>query len=185
MLCFFGIIVNLIILVFIFKNCCGGLMLDKLLIINFVGVDLIVCLISFLLYMKVINGGLSLVDNGVCLVRFFIMFMSFVVNIMILVIISIDCYDVICCVLFCEIIIRKIVYYFVFIWLFVVCIVVVGGSGYVLIVVWSEYVCFSFGWEIFLGVVIGKLVMFVIVMLWIFFFLVIMFYRFYVIVKYV
>lgn len=73
------------------------------------------------------------------------MFICFVVNIMILVVISIDCYDVICCVFLCEIICKKIVYFFVFIWLFVSCIVVVGGIGYIFIVVWGEYVCYSFG----------------------------------------
>ena len=62
--CFFGIIANLILLGFSFKNGRAGLTPDKLLIINFAVADLVALLFSLPLHVKAINGSLDLMDNN-------------------------------------------------------------------------------------------------------------------------
>ena len=183
--CFLGIISNSIILAFIAKNRRGGFTPDKLLIINFAGVDLFAGLISLPLHVRAINGDSSLADNGVCLARFFSMFTSFAVNIMTLAAISIDRYDAICRAPFREITSKKTAYYLVFIWLFASCSAATGGIGHVLTALRDEHVCLAPSREIPSGASTGKSFMLAVVTLWIVPSLGIVFCKFYAIVKYV
>ena len=62
--CFLGVTVNTVLLVFSFKYRRGDLTPDKLLITNFAAADLIACLISLPLHVRAINGTTDVGENA-------------------------------------------------------------------------------------------------------------------------